>query len=274
MKMSIENRARLAFAIVVVIGIMAGLVWYSMTAGQYRTYQIVTTDPVSGLIADAPVEFHGVDVGKVTEVKLTSPHSIHILMDIRQDAPVSASTVATITARGVATRGFTGYVYISLDDAGDNHGPLPVASGNDYPQIPTAPSRTESLDVAISQVNHNVQVMADMLQSMLDKKTIASFSQTVNNLQQVTRMLADNNRKLNTIIANTAQASDQFQPLLESSSNTVHMLQTQVLPEAYRSIANLNRLTNSMTSLTAKINRDPSILVRGSTTTPGPGESE
>jgi phospholipid/cholesterol/gamma-HCH transport system substrate-binding protein len=275
MKMSIENRARLAFAIVVLLGIVAGLVWYSMTAGRYATYQIRTEDPVSGLIADAPVEFHGVEVGRVTRVKLTGPHSISVLLDIRKDAPVSKATVATITARGLATRGFTGYVYISLEDSGTDHGPLVAASGSEYPQIPTAPSRSVSLDIAISQVNHNVQQLTELLTAMLDEKTIASFRQSVDSLQQVTHMLAENNKKLNSIIVNTAQASDQFKPLLDSSTNTVKALQLQVLPEAYRTISNLNRLTNSMNSLTARINRDPSILVRGSTPPPpGPGESQ
>lgn len=275
MKMSIENRARLAFAIVVALGIVAGLVWYAMTVGQYRTYQLVTQDPVSGLIVDAPVEFHGVDVGKVTQVKLTGPHSISVLMDIRKTAPVTKATVATITTRGLATRGFTGYVYISLENSGKEQGPLEAESGNAYPEIPVAPSRSLSLDTAISQVNHNVQLLTGMMQTMLDEKTIASFRQSINSLQQVTRMLAENNRKLNSIIVNTEQASTQFKPLLDSSTDTVKALQLQVLPEAYRTISNLNKLTNSMNSLTAKINRDPSILVRGSTPPPpGPGESK
>jgi phospholipid/cholesterol/gamma-HCH transport system substrate-binding protein len=275
MKMSIENRARLAFAIVVLLGIVAGLAWYSMTSGQYETYQIRTEDPVSGLIADAPVEFHGVDVGRVTQVKLAGPHSISILLDIRKDAPISKATVATITARGLATRGFTGYVYISLENNGADNGPLVAASGSGYPQIPTAPSRSVDMDIAISQVNHSVQQLTELLTAMLDQKTIASFRRSVDSLQQVTRMLAENNKKLNSIIVNTEQASGQFKPLLDSSTDTVKALQLQVLPEAYRTISSLNRLTNSMNSLTARINRDPSILVRGSTPPPpGPGESK
>ena len=33
------------------------------------------------------------------------------------NAPVTSAAVATITSRGLATRGYIGYVYISLDDA-------------------------------------------------------------------------------------------------------------------------------------------------------------
>ena len=97
MQISIENRARLAFAGVVVLIAASAFAWYFLTAGRYATYQIRTHDIVSGLIKDAPVEFHGVEVGKVTEVELTDPQSVRILLTIRRDVAVSEATIATIT---------------------------------------------------------------------------------------------------------------------------------------------------------------------------------
>ena len=317
MTISTTNRARLAFAAAIVAGVIAGAVWYYQTSGRFETFQILTEDSVSGLIAGAPVEFHGVDVGRVTEVELTGPRSVRILLDVAKDAPVSRATVATITARGLATRGFTGYVYVLLENTGTDQGPLTAVSGARYPRIPNTPSRSVNLDTAISQVNQNVQSLTELLRTILDKDTIAAFQQAVGNLQQVTKVLANNQEKLSTIIANTERASGQLGPLLDSTSDTVdalqqvsqmltgneeklnaiitsteqasgrlgplleasshsiNALQLQILPEAYRTMATLNQLTNSMTRLTDKINRDPSILVRGTTPPPlGPGEAE
>jgi phospholipid/cholesterol/gamma-HCH transport system substrate-binding protein len=116
--------------------------------------------------------------------------------------------------------------------------------------------------------------MTELLQTVLDEKTIASLKQSVDSLQQVTQTLAANNRRLASIVANTEQASQQFRPLLNSSNDAVRALQTQVLPEAYHTLANLNRLSTSMTGAAAKMNRDPSVLVRGAAAPPpGPGES-
>ncbi|WP_193164118.1 MlaD family protein [Microbulbifer hainanensis] len=317
MTISIANRARLAFAITLLLVLVAVSIWYYQTSGRFTTYQILTEDAVSGLIVGAPVEFHGVDVGKVTQVELTGPRSIRILLDVEKDAPVNMATVATITSRGLATRGFTGYVYILLDNTGTDQGALTAAPGARYPQIPSTPSRSVNLDTAISQVNQNVQLLTELLRTMLDEKTIASFRNAVNNLQQVSRMLvenqeelssiiantehasgrlgplldsssdtidalqrvshmlASNQQKLSAIIANTERASGRFVPLLDSSSDTVNALQLQVLPEAYRTMATLNKLTNSMNRLTDKITRDPSILLRGSAPPPlGPGETQ
>ena len=317
MSLSIANRARLAFAIAVLLVTVAAAVWYYQTSGRFKTYQILTKDSVSGLIAGAPVEFHGVDVGRVTKVELTGPSSVRILLQVDKDAPINNATVATITARGLATRGFTGYVYILLENVGTDYRPLTVAAGKRYPRIPSLPSRSVNLDTAISQVNQNVQALTDLLRTMLDEDTIASFKRAVGNMQEVTRMLADNQQRLNTIIANTEQASGRLGPLLDrstdtvqalqqvshmlatnqerlnaiivnteqasgrlgplldSSSNSVNALQLQVLPEAYRTMATLNRLSNSMNRLTDKIDRNPAILLRGSTPPPlGPGETE
>jgi len=275
MKISIENRARLAFALVILLGTVAGLAWYLVTSSRYATYLLVTQDSVSGLLVDAPVEFHGVEVGKVRQIELTDPHSVRILLNIRKEVPITTSTIATITSRGLATRGFTGYVYISLEESGTVSQPLVPEAGNPFPRIRTAPSRSVNLDTTISQVNENVQNMTDLLRTVLDKNTVTSLKQSVDSLQQVTRMLAENNKKLNAIIVNTAQASNQFKPLLESSNATVKTLQFQILPEAYRTIDKLDKLSESLNGVANKINREPSILLRGSTPPPpGPGETK
>src|ERR1700722_1672630 len=107
---NIDIKARLAFGALLLISAVAGAIWYFFSVSQYATYQIRTEDPVSGLIAEAPIEFHGVDVGKVKSIELFGPHSVRIVLSIEKTAPVTMGTVATITSRGLAPRGFTGYV--------------------------------------------------------------------------------------------------------------------------------------------------------------------
>jgi phospholipid/cholesterol/gamma-HCH transport system substrate-binding protein len=302
MKNDINMKARLTFVAFLLISIVAGAIWYFSSVNQYAPYQIYTEDSVSGLIADAPIEFHGVDVGKVKSIRLVNPHSVSIVLSIDKTAPVTSTTVATITSRGLATRGFTGYVCISLEDVGIDSRPLTTRPGAPYPIIPTAPSKVITLDTTINQVNDNVQVVTELLQSILDKKTIVSLKQSADSLQQVTRVLAANTKKLNSIVANTERASHRFEPLLassheavralqtqilpearkaltnfepllESSHDTVRALQTQILPEAHKALINLDDLSATFTGVATKINRDPSILIRGTMPpSPGPGE--
>jgi phospholipid/cholesterol/gamma-HCH transport system substrate-binding protein len=167
MKLDPDRKAHFLFAAVIVAGALLVLGWYVAETSGYRFYQITTADEVSGLVVDAPVEFHGVDVGKVKRVELTGPRSVRILLAIRDSAPVTTATVATITSRGLATRGFTGYVYISLENVGEDDRAITTAQGADYPVIRTAPSRMVNLDMAIDQVNRNVDRLSHTLESQV-----------------------------------------------------------------------------------------------------------
>ncbi|HEV8256369.1 MAG TPA: MlaD family protein [Casimicrobiaceae bacterium] len=309
MKTDINTKANLAFIAFILISTVAGTIWYFLSANQYATYQIYTQDSVSGLIVDAPIEFHGVGVGRVKSIKLVNPHSVNVVLSIEKTAPVTSASVATITSRGLATRGFTGYVYISLEDVGTDFQKLTAGPGEGYPIIRTAPSKFVTLDTTLNQVSENVQAVTELLQSILDQKTIVSLKQSADSLQQVTKVLAGNTKKLNSIVANTErasnrfgplldsshdtvralqtqilpeaqkafssveQASNRFEPLLESSQDTLRALQTQILPEAHKTLSNLDKLSGALTGAATKINRDPSIMIRGAARPPpGPGE--
>lgn len=166
----INTKARVAFVAALLISIVAGAIWYHLSVNQYATYQIITEDAVSGLITDAPIEFHGVEVGKVKSIRLLNPHSVSVVLSIDKAAPVTSASIATIISRGLATRGFTGYVYISLEDVGVDSRPLTTRPGTRYPIIPTAPSKVITLDTTINQVNDNVQVVTELLQSILARR--------------------------------------------------------------------------------------------------------
>ncbi len=130
-----------------------------------------------------------------------------------------------------------------------------------------------TLDTAINQVNENFQAVTLLLTSILDTQTVASLKQSAESLEKITQAMEKDTGKLDAIVANTERASHQFQPLMESSHETVSALQAQILPESYKVLTELDTLSNSLTAVTNRINRDPSILIRGAAPPPaGPGE--
>jgi phospholipid/cholesterol/gamma-HCH transport system substrate-binding protein len=164
MKLDADRKAKLLFAAVLVAGMLALGAWALFDSLGYATYQIETHDPVSGLVVDAPVEFHGVEVGHVKRIELAGPSDVRVLLAVSDRAPINASTVATITSRGLATRGFTGYVYVALENEGTDAKPLVAAQGAPYAVIPTTASKVVNLDMAIAQVNRNVERLSGMLE--------------------------------------------------------------------------------------------------------------
>lgn len=318
MAIAVHWKARLIFVAVLCAGGLAGGGWYVWSSAHYATYRIETHEPVSGLIAGSPVEMHGVEVGKVTRIELADPHTVGILLSIAKDAPVSKATMATITARGLAVRGFMGYVYIALENTGAESGPLTIEPRRRYRMIPAGPSQTDTMDTNVADATRQVRALATLLQSALDEKTIASLKQSVDGLQKVMAVLAANNERLasliinaerdsrdinllfdeNTIaslkrsvdglqrvmatlaanndrlgslIVNAERDSRDVRPLLDTSNATLRELR-QVLPRFYQAIGDLDGLAHSLNGAANRITRDPSMVVRGTTTLPGPGE--
>jgi len=313
-----ENAAKLLFVGLVLLAMAASVAWYLYDAGRYATYRVVTQDPVSGLIPDAPVELHGVDVGRVERVGLVDARTVEIELRLQRSAPVTMGTIATVTSRGLATRGFTGYVYVALEDNGDDTRPLAAGAKDSAASIRSAPSRSVSLDTTINRVREDVQRMSELLHGVLDERTVASLKQTTENMQSVSRTLALNSNKLNaiiasaervsgamdtrtlrslqqsvanlqavsatlasnndrlaTIMANAETASGQLNPLLQSGHEAVDSLYRELIPEAHTTLAGLQSISNSLNNTLSKINRDPSILLRGrASPPPGPGEAQ
>lgn len=324
MAADVYRKARLLFAAVVLGGVLAGVGWRVWSSGQTRTYRIQTKDAVSGLIVDSPVEFHGVEVGKVTKVDLMDGANVSILLSVDKSAPISKATVATITSRGLAARGFVGYVYVALENMAADAAPLAVGAGERHPVIATGPSRIATMDTSVAEVTARVDALIQRLdslfddetiaalkrslsglqvlshvaesvldenmiaslkaslqglqdisrrmESVLDDKTVAALKRSLEGLQEITATLAANNRRLDSLIVNAERDSRDVRPLVEATSVTVRELRTQVLPEFYRTIGDLRDLTRSVNGLANRLSRDPSTLVRGTITPPGPGE--
>jgi len=278
--MGVQYRAWVLFGLFLLAGTAAALAWQLFASTRYVTFELRTADAVSGLIADSPVEFHGVEVGKVQRVQLVDPRSVSILLNVTRDAPITRATVATITARGLATRGFTGYVYVALEDNGGDRRPLAALPGETHPLIPTAPSQSVSLDTTISQVKQDVQQLTDLVHSVLDPKTVGSLKHSVDHLEKVTEVLATNSQRLDTTISsaertamNAERVSRDVKPLLESSQQVVKALQNQILPETEDAIVRVGELSTSLQEISTEIERNPAVLVRGrGPPTPGPGE--
>src|SRR3954465_11307993 len=94
---SAETKARWWFAGCLLLVAAAVGAWLLADSLRSTTYEVRSSDPVSGLIPGAPVEFHGVEVGKVTGVHLLGPRLVRVLVQVGRDVPVTSATVATIT---------------------------------------------------------------------------------------------------------------------------------------------------------------------------------
>ncbi len=241
--MSAHLKAKLIFIVALCAGGLGVGYWYLWSVDQYTTYRIETHDTVSGLIADSPVELHGVEIGKVTRIELIDPRTVGIRLSIAKNAPISKATVATITSRGLAARGFTGYVYVALENIGPETGPPVVESGQPFAVIPTAPALKDTMDTTVADAVQQVRLLTQLIQSVLDEKTVVSLKQSLDGFHEIMATLVANNDRLGSLIANIDHDSRQIGALLDDRS----------IASLKRTLDGLQQITSMLTANDARL---------------------
>lgn len=262
------------FVLALVASIIFAIIWLSsgFSFETYSTYMVYMQESVTGLNTESPVEYNGVNVGSVKTIELNrrNPQQVEVKLSIKSSTPITRGTVAML-----ATRGITGITYIALKDNSSDLRPLVAQHGYPFPVIKTAPSIFMRIDTALSQLSSNFHQISQSLQSLLDKDNQRSIKSILFNLNQITRTLANNGRKMDNILENTSKASLQLVPLMKSSTTTIRMLETQTLPAAYRALSNLDEVTRTLSEVSVELKQNPSILLRGvNRQTLGPGETK
>ena len=91
MQRTIEKRAWLLFVVLLLAASAAAIAWWAGWGRGETTYELRTQDAVSGLIEGSPVEFHGVEIGHVRQVRLLDARTVQVLLRLRREAPVTTS---------------------------------------------------------------------------------------------------------------------------------------------------------------------------------------
>ncbi|OGT41687.1 MAG: hypothetical protein A3F42_03020 [Gammaproteobacteria bacterium RIFCSPHIGHO2_12_FULL_37_34] len=259
------------FISTLLLTILLTIIWLSLglSLEKYATYLVYMTESVTGLTVNSNVEYNGVEVGEVSNIMLdpSNPHFVQLLLRIKSSTPITQGTIATL-----ATRGLTNITYVALKDAGKDIRPLILKSGQTFPIIQSGPSLFTRLDIALGRLVANFRRVQVSLEALLDKENLQAAKKTLANLDQITQILKESDAKLNLIFANTTKASHQLTPFMQSSSNTVQLLQIQTLPMAYRVLANLNNMSRVIAELAIELRQNPSLLIRDTKPNAGPGE--
>jgi len=142
-----------------------------------------------------------------------------------------------------------------------------------YPIIKTGPSLLLQLNTALQKLTKSLTQVSNTFKDLFDQQNLLAIKEILVNMREISANIAANNQKLNTILENTSIASQRFPVLLQSSERTLRSFESQTLPETNRIIANLSTITDNLSGLSAEVQENPSILIRGKQSRAlGPGE--
>jgi len=266
--------------------LFAAIFWMgSMNHGKvYHGYVVYMEEDVAGLSEESPVRFNGVKVGYVDSITLDPKNAqlVKILLMIEPDVAIRTNTFAVLVPQGV-----TGVVTVNLKSLAATGPLLQVQPGQQYPVIPSRPSLLNRVSTFLPMLANSLDKLTTSVSQAFNDQNLAALHASLQNIQVLTKSLADNSnnftqtmQNINHASENISQASNHlpqamasFDQTMQGAQGLVRHLSTQVLPGLEQTMTSLSATSQNVSGLTEELQRNPSMLIRGKQPTrPGPGE--
>jgi len=203
---------------VLLIAAIVFILWLTNFAlsAKYDNYNIVFHGPISGLSKGGQVNFNGIKVGEVSDIRLDAkdPNLVVATVRVQSDTPVRQDSYASLEPQGI-----TGVTYVQIT-AGTPSKPLlkelPAPPGARYPTIYAKGSTISDLLAGGGTMIQKAVEALNRVNQVLSDQNIQKFSAIMGDVQSVTaelrarkQIIADADRAL----VNAGQAAQSIKTL-------------------------------------------------------------
>ncbi|HYP85268.1 MlaD family protein [Variovorax sp.] len=257
-----ENKAHAlaagAFVIALIGMIVALVMWFTRDQTVRNTYELTTSEAVSGLQPQAQVRYRGIAVGRVTAIDFDPKIRGNVLVRISVDerVPLTESSYAALSYQGV-----TGLASIALNDDGKSQVPLKPDNGNP-PRIPLRPSTFAMLQERGEAILARVEQTVDELHQLMDEKNRQRVSDALENIAQAAASANNLTRSLD------AAVKDGLNPALKAVP-TLAKNATTTLAGVNKAASDVSRVANNLNTTVTRLNAQGGAIERLGTGTEG-----
>lgn len=226
-----------------------------------KKYLIRFNESVLGLNIDSVVKYRGIDVGKVSDIRINPKNSeqIEVFITILKTTPIKEQTVAKLTSQGI-----TGLSYINLD-LGDNNAPfLKIKEGEEYPIIKTIPSLFENIEKSMGTVSDKVSKVLSKTEQMFNdenqKQVSLLLEKTASFMAKMEQLLDEKSIiHFHNILENTdniTKKTDKLIPRIDQLVTDTSDFETSLLQD-------VNSITKSFLALRTAMNEIQKAVANG-----------
>lgn len=184
---------------------------------EFKLYDVLFNEPVSGLSVGSHVQYSGIAVGDVQALRLDPQDPRRVIARIR----VSGTTpIKQDTHARLALTSITGSAAIQLFGGSPNSPPL--LTQNDNPtQITAEPSPLARLLNNGEDLVSNINQLLLNANRMFSDQNIERMSQTMAHLEEMTGSVAERRDEIREALSNLAAASRQANEMLTQGTSTL-----------------------------------------------------
>ena len=223
-----------AFVLTMVALAFVAVLWMARASltTEVTRYDMYFKGPVTGLRNSAPVEYSGVPVGKVVDIKIvafqkkfieddetldtTAPDDAPASM-IRVTAEIDTSVEIKQDVRAsVETNILSGVSYILIVKGTQTAPTLAAKPGERYPVIRAHRSRLAGVVARVPELMQKVDLALESANKLLGDQNRAAFSESLDNIRKFTGGLAERTQDIAELTDNAKKAAATLSTLLDN----------------------------------------------------------
>ncbi len=237
-----KKYSRFLIGLFVTLGLVLGLIlviW--LGAARYfekgQLYAAYFDESVQGLQIDSSVKYRGVDVGRVTAIRVAPDHRlVEVLMKIRMDVSPRDRIVAKLK-----TAGITGIVFIELDrlEGGEQVTGRHLSFEPPYPVILTGPSDIKQIMQGMADIYGKIKMIDFEGLTMEAKRTVQSINaffqnkhllQTLDHMERTFRAMESTMAKIDRLAdqGKVSHALDEANRTLVETRELISMIKEEI----------------------------------------------
>ncbi|MDP5293176.1 MlaD family protein [Oceanimonas sp. CHS3-5] len=238
------------FTLLAVAAALGFALWLAKVGDEreLRRYDIVFSEPVSGLSVGSAVQYSGIRVGEVESLTLNpeDPRQVRARVRIAADAPVKTDTRARLALANI-----TGAANIELSH-GSPASPLLAQNDDDIPVIQAQPSPLARLRVSSEELMVGLNTLLDNANRLLTPQNAARVSDILASLDTLTAALARQQHTLSDGVTSLSTAAARLDALLARLDQQLAKHGDPLLANTAATAASLQRLTERLDRLLAR----------------------
>lgn len=204
----------------------------------YDMYKLEMKESVTGLSQDSSVKLRGVDIGKVSAIRIDPKNieEIEIYLKINKGIPIKEDMIATTQMFGI-----TGLLSINIE-GGTNKAKTFEPTEDHIPIIKTVPSFVSKISdtlgglgdrITVLLSEHNLETISNILEKFekatakaeeLEQKAIVSLDEVDITLKEFRRSMADINTEFTEATTDFKQMQKDFSEIKKVSIPTIDTL--------------------------------------------------
>jgi phospholipid/cholesterol/gamma-HCH transport system substrate-binding protein len=209
-----------AFVLALLAGVVIAVLWLASVefSRQFAFYDVFFTGSVAGLTQGSSVQYNGIQVGRVREIRIDPQNvqQVRVTIEVDQGTVIKSDAVASLEVQGL-----TGVAFIEITGGSQNAPPVAAHAGERYPVIASQPSGLQRLAASAPEALARLIDVAERVAAVLDDKNRAAIGETLDNVRRLSAVAGARAGDLDSAMGDAAAAIREFRGAVAAAHQTL-----------------------------------------------------